>query len=279
MAQAFISYGEEDHESAKAIYEYLDHLLYCDPWFYKDRVAGGEPVQTRISRAIREARFFIMISSRASLSRKGFVHSEIHEALVERRKFPEGSAYIIVCCLDDLTLDDLPEELRGARYLNFAGRFMDGLHELKTAISEALDRDAQGAALPGVTVTTHPAVFDGIDMPCQFITVINETRTPVILTHVFYRDPDVDVYFEPASRTLPFTLAPHSIWETYIPHHRLPSHTNLSRYFRVRLGGARGTVLASRAGDPPDRGMIPAGPVPTAEILNYPPVDVRLRHA
>lgn len=103
----FLSYAKEDEKKVKAIYRKLrtEHL---NPWLDIANLRPGEEWDKAIISAIRSARFIIVLLSKHSVSKRGYVQKEIKEALDAADKIPDGDIFIIPVRLEECPV---PERL------------------------------------------------------------------------------------------------------------------------------------------------------------------------
>jgi len=87
MKKIFISYAREDIEAANKLYVKLKSVLNINPWFDKECLKVGLKWRPAIRKEIRESEFFIALVSKNTGSRRGFVHTELHEALEILKEF------------------------------------------------------------------------------------------------------------------------------------------------------------------------------------------------
>lgn len=93
--RVFISYAHEDIESARRIYQQLKAVDGLDPWFDKESLLPGIKWRPAIKKAIRESDFFIALLSNKSTKKRGYVQTEMKEALEIWDQFPEDKPYLI----------------------------------------------------------------------------------------------------------------------------------------------------------------------------------------
>jgi acyl carrier protein len=100
ITKIFISYGREDAEAAKSIYDELKDAG-LDPWLDTESLVPGQQWKSTIRKAIRESRYFLALLSHRSVSRKGFINKELAEALEVLEEYPESEIFLIPVRLDD----------------------------------------------------------------------------------------------------------------------------------------------------------------------------------
>src|SRR5712692_3635198 len=90
----FISYAREDLEPARQLYKSLKEAG-LRPWLDAECLRPGQQWKIEIRRAIRNCRYFIVLLSSRSVSRKGFVHKELTDALELLDMYPDSEIYLI----------------------------------------------------------------------------------------------------------------------------------------------------------------------------------------
>ena len=100
MSRIFISYGHEDLVTALELYDSLSSAGHT-PWLDKRDLLPGERWSDRISEEIQKADFFILLLSRQSFIRRGFLQKELHLALEVLEQVPLDQRFLIPVLLDD----------------------------------------------------------------------------------------------------------------------------------------------------------------------------------
>jgi hypothetical protein len=117
MVKVFISYAHEDYEAALRFYRELNALNDIEPWLDKECLQPGMRWRPAIRKAIREADFFVALLSNRTGLRRGFINTELNQALEILQEFPEGQIFIVPVRLDNC---DLPHhDLREIQYVDF----------------------------------------------------------------------------------------------------------------------------------------------------------------
>ena len=96
----FISYGHEDYPAAKRLFDDL-RSLGLRPWLDREHLVPGQKWKVAIRRAIRESRFFIALLSNKTVTRRGFLNTEIREAIDILKEYPDFNTFIIPVRLDE----------------------------------------------------------------------------------------------------------------------------------------------------------------------------------
>src|SRR3954453_22368870 len=98
---AFISYASEDAAAAERVYEELCLAPGLRPWLDRRELVGGTRWASAIRKAIREADVFVLLLSRSSTTKRGFVQKEIRAALDVLESLPEAAPFVIPVRLED----------------------------------------------------------------------------------------------------------------------------------------------------------------------------------
>ncbi|MBE7555251.1 MAG: toll/interleukin-1 receptor domain-containing protein [Anaerolineales bacterium] len=132
----FISYGHEDVEAARRLYQELKAEKGIEPWFDKENLLPGMKWEPAIRKAIREADFFIVLLSKNSTSRKGYINSELHTALEILKQFPDDQIYLIPIRLDECEIHI--EDLRDIQHVDFFPDWKKGLERIRVVIKSRI---------------------------------------------------------------------------------------------------------------------------------------------
>lgn len=127
MPQVFISYAREDSAFAERLYSDLQRAG-IRPWLDRADLIPGQHWESAIRRAIAASSYFIAVLSSRSVSKRGFVQSEIRFALRIADEYAENQIFII-----PVRLDDCEPSFEGLRELHRADLFPSydqGLKEL-----------------------------------------------------------------------------------------------------------------------------------------------------
>lgn len=127
----FICYAKEDEESARRFYKDLRNAG-AEPWLDKKCLDPGQKWKKAIKEAIRKSRYFIAILSSKSFTKKGFVQTELKEALDILEEFPDSSIFIIPARIDECTPSD--ERLKDLQWVDMFPSWSDGIEKVLRAI-------------------------------------------------------------------------------------------------------------------------------------------------
>lgn len=97
----FISYAKEDSQSASRLYHALLAVPGVVPWLDSKRLLPGAKWKVAIMSALKSCDLVIVLLSRNSVSKNGFVQQEIAEALDMLKQFPPDRIFLIPARLDE----------------------------------------------------------------------------------------------------------------------------------------------------------------------------------
>ena len=127
----FISYGHEDYQAAKRLFDDLRHAG-LEPWLDRECLWGGQKWEVAVRRAIQESRFFIALLSTRSVTRKGFLHAELREAIKILKEYPDSDTFIIPVRLDKCKLPH--EKLWELQRVDMFPNWDDGVKRILKAV-------------------------------------------------------------------------------------------------------------------------------------------------
>jgi len=103
--KVFISYAKEDNQTAEKLFDFLALNRY-DPWLDKKRLLPGQDWNTEIRLALKKADFIVVLLSKISVAKRGFVQREFKFALEYCEEKLDSDIYIIPCKIDDCEVPD-----------------------------------------------------------------------------------------------------------------------------------------------------------------------------
>ena len=121
----FISYASEDYDIAKRLYDDLKRAGIT-PWLDREDLLPGQNWRETIHHAIREASCFLLIISKNSVSKKGYIQKEQRIVLELLDEFP-SNIYIIPVRIDSTELAD--EKLRNLHWADLSD-YEKGLEQI-----------------------------------------------------------------------------------------------------------------------------------------------------
>ena len=123
----FLSYAREDEASASRLHS---ELIKADVrvWYDQESLAPGAKWKLEVRKAIRRSRYFIALMSSRSVSKKGFVQSELREALNVLEEYPENETYLIPARLDPC--EPPHDRLNDLQWVDFFPQWIAGTEKL-----------------------------------------------------------------------------------------------------------------------------------------------------
>ncbi len=98
-AKVYISYGKEDYQIAKRLYDDLKASGF-NPWMDRENIIVGQNQKFEIRQAILESSYFLVLLSEKSLSDRGYFHKELKTALEILDEMPPSEIFILPVRLD-----------------------------------------------------------------------------------------------------------------------------------------------------------------------------------
>ena len=95
----FISYASEDIIAARRLYDALKRSG-MEPWLDIHDLLPGQQWKPAIRNAIRDSAYFVVLLSSKAVSKRGFVQSELKQALEVLDEAPQSDIYLIPVRLD-----------------------------------------------------------------------------------------------------------------------------------------------------------------------------------
>jgi hypothetical protein len=103
----FLSHASEDSAPTRKLHFTLKSAGFA-PWLDEEELLPGQDWELEIKRALRRSDFCIILLSKLSVVKQGFLQREIKRAYEKFEEFPDGSIYLIPARLDDC---EIPERL------------------------------------------------------------------------------------------------------------------------------------------------------------------------
>jgi len=99
-AKIFISYADEDYETAKRLYDDLQNAG-IEPWLDREDLLPGQNWKTMIPRVIKSCSYFLLLISEKSVSKHGYIQKEQKIVLDVIDEFPSDKIFIIPARIDN----------------------------------------------------------------------------------------------------------------------------------------------------------------------------------
>lgn len=132
MGKIFISYADEDLETARRLYRDLKSLG-ADPWLDKEDLLPGQDWEREIGRTIIASSHVLALISQHSVNKRGFVQKELRQALDVLKEVPPDKIFIIPCRLDDSKPQH--ESLSKLHWVDLFPSYDDGLARIAQSLS------------------------------------------------------------------------------------------------------------------------------------------------
>lgn len=129
--KTFICHASEDKPVALELSNRLKIQGFIDPWIVYEQILPGQEWDIEIKKAVRGSHVVIVILSRKSTTKEGYIQKEIKFALDIADEKPEGTIYIIPVKVEEC---NVPQRLQKWQwfYLNNDADFGKFLRSLKT---------------------------------------------------------------------------------------------------------------------------------------------------
>lgn len=129
--RVFICYAREDFRHANRLYKAL-RAAGANPWLDSRNFVGGEQWEAVIEEEIANATHFIALLSSRSVTKRGYVQSEIRRALWVWDRLPGGVRFLIPARLDEC----IPSHASLDRFqrVDLFPRWQSGLQKLFAAV-------------------------------------------------------------------------------------------------------------------------------------------------
>jgi hypothetical protein len=129
LPKVFLSYGREDEQPTKTLRDHLRKHGF-DVWFDRDSILPGQRWKPAIVGAIRSADAVVVLLSKRSSNRRGFLNKEIREALDVVDEQPDSKPFLIPARLDDCEFPQLGDFQRVDMFPNWS----EGLKQIRKAL-------------------------------------------------------------------------------------------------------------------------------------------------
>lgn len=104
----FLCYSHGDRALVRDLHRRLAQAGF-DPWLDEEKILAGQDWQYEITKAVRATDVVIVCLSRGAVTKRGFIHKEIKQALDVADRQPEGTIFLVPLKLEEC---EVPERLR-----------------------------------------------------------------------------------------------------------------------------------------------------------------------
>jgi len=127
--KVFLCHASVDKPAVWKLYRYL-RSKGMDPWLDEAKLLPGQKWQVEIPKALYASDAIIVVLSKNSITKEGYVQREIKFALDKALDMPEGRIFLIPARLEDC---EVPESLKGYEWVdlfqkNWNRRLMSSLN-------------------------------------------------------------------------------------------------------------------------------------------------------
>jgi len=156
----FLSYAHEDVTVARTVYDRLNDAG-ARVFFDKISLGAGTPWKLVIPKAIRQSKIFIVLLSRASVRKTGYIQDEIREALDYVRSLPPDRIFVIPLRLEPC--EPKHPALLQYTWVDLFDGFEEAIIRLLRAIRPRAARVAEAAMLESMAPPRQPPDVDVLD--------------------------------------------------------------------------------------------------------------------
>jgi hypothetical protein len=130
--KVFISYATEDHTIAKRLYDDLKKEGLT-PWLDREDLLPGQNWRESIPRIIKASSYFLLVISKNSVTKRGYIQKEQKIALELLDEFPLDEIFIIPARIDNTEpLDERLQNIHWADLSNYEQGLKQILRTLKS---------------------------------------------------------------------------------------------------------------------------------------------------
>ena len=145
MPRPFISYAREDRDIATRLRNDLARRGAV-PWIDIVDLMAGQDWQLAISRALRDSSHFLVLISRYSVTKRGYVQKEVREALALLDQLPPDAIFVVPVRLDDS--EPVHERLRNLHWVDLFIDYDSGLAQIARSLGLATSEETQPLQQP-----------------------------------------------------------------------------------------------------------------------------------
>ncbi|KPA13876.1 small gtp-binding protein [Candidatus Magnetomorum sp. HK-1] len=141
--QIFISYAQEDRKIAERIYSDLSREGFA-VWIDFESLVPGQTWKYEIEKAIRSCEYFLVLLSRNSITKRGFVQKEIRVAMNILDEYPVDDIFIIPARIDNVSTSE--NRLNELNSVDLFPDYNAGLSKIIRALKIFHDADDSSAS-------------------------------------------------------------------------------------------------------------------------------------
>jgi hypothetical protein len=152
--KVFISYAKENQAKAEEYYDFFTSEG-VSPWMDKKKLLPGQNWEVEISRAFKNADLIVLLLSKISVNKRGFVQREANDAIEGLRYKQPGDIYVMPLLLEPC---DVPDNIANRlQYIdmNTSGAWAKVQESLKTAAKQQSIELERGVTVGVFTMFTE----------------------------------------------------------------------------------------------------------------------------
>lgn len=193
MKKVFISYAKEDSDLAKKIYDDLKHAGVI-PWMSGEDLSPGEKWKIRITQAIRESDYCLMLLSANSVSKRGYIQKEQKIATDVSEEYPDDQIFIIPVRIEPCK--PINEVLQNLQWVDLFPSYEAGFEKILRSLevpeqhsapilSEISSSADALSAISGWKQVHHDAqnLFNSLNIPFELLIKCRYKPSPDFLDH------------------------------------------------------------------------------------------------
>lgn len=144
--RVFLCHGKEDKATVRDLHRKLAKVR-TQPWLDEINLLPGQEWKVEIAKAISDTDAFLACVSTRSMTREGFLHREIREAVDRAMNMPAGRIFLIPVRLDQC---EVPPDLRHLQWVDyFETNGFDYLVRALIALAEYMNGAGASILVPG----------------------------------------------------------------------------------------------------------------------------------
>jgi hypothetical protein len=163
-AQVFLCYARDDWGRVVEIYSWLESRGFR-PWVDKKSINPGDDWRKKIGSAIRSSHYFLVLLTKNSVNKRGYLQREIKEALELQDELPEAGRYAIPVRLEFCRIPDRLAHIQSADLFE-----PDGRQKLLSILGEEEPKTGPGEkpTIPRKVERLEALAIGGVRLPCFF---------------------------------------------------------------------------------------------------------------
>ncbi len=208
MDIVFISYAREDKSLAERLYMDL-RKNEISAWIDTKCLLPGENWHNTIRKTIKASRFFLLLISKYSVNKRGYVQREIKEALKIKEEFPTDEIFLIPIRLDETIPID--EDLQNLNWVDLNKSYNNGLRRILTVFTQLEKEPIKDVSDFKTAERRAPIAYKPFDSFEDFIRQFID-RLP---TSTLYTDTEISYYITFKTTDLGNTAMPEYLRQKY----------------------------------------------------------------